>query len=71
MESDQILRIGDVARRVGLGRATIYRYIARGDFPPPIALGERASGWLASQVMEWIQSRPRRDRVASVNGGER
>ncbi len=70
-QSDCILRIGEVARRVGLARATLYRLIARGDFPAPVRLGLRASGWRLSEVLEWVQTRPKRDRLAPVNGGGR
>jgi predicted DNA-binding transcriptional regulator AlpA len=34
----QLLRIGEVARRLGLHRASIYRKVANGDFPPPVRL---------------------------------
>lgn len=54
-----ILRIGDVRARTGLGRSTIYALAAAGKFPRPVRLTERASGWHANEIDEWIASRPR------------
>jgi prophage regulatory protein len=68
-QSDCILRIGEVTRRVGLARATLYRYVSRGDFPAPVRLGSRASGWRLSEVLEWVQTRPKREPLAPVRGG--
>jgi prophage regulatory protein len=52
-----ILRLRDLQHRVNLSRSMIYARIAAGDFPPPIALGPRAVGWLAADVQKWIRSR--------------
>jgi prophage regulatory protein len=56
-ENQSVLRLRDVTRRVGLQRASIYRGIAKGTFPKPIALGIRARGWLESEINAWIASR--------------
>ncbi len=57
IEKTSVLRLKDVIRRIGLQRASIYRGIAAGTFPPPIALGKRARGWLERDVEGWIASR--------------
>lgn len=63
---DRILRLPAVADRTGLSRTTIYRKAAAGDFPPPVKLGARASGWHESVVDAWIASRePAGDRGAA------
>jgi len=54
-----ILRVSEVARRVGLSRTTIWRRERSGDFPLRIRLGGRSVGWLDSEVEEWLESRPR------------
>jgi prophage regulatory protein len=43
----------------GLGRSTIYKLIARGEFPKPIhPLGHcRVAAWIASDVQQWIADR--------------
>lgn len=53
----KILRLNEVKARTGLGRSTIYLRIAQGSFPKSIALGERAVGWLESDLDEWINER--------------
>jgi len=52
-----ILRLKDLLQRIRLSRSTIYVKIAAGEFPPPIALGLRAVGWLESDIQKWIESR--------------
>jgi prophage regulatory protein len=58
--TDRFLRLPDVSGVTGLSRATIYRKIAANDFPRPMSLGVRASGWLESEVQAWLASRARR-----------
>lgn len=47
-------RLRDVIRISALSRSTIYRRIAEGRFPPPMALGGRASGWPREELQAWI-----------------
>lgn len=47
-------RMVDVVRITGLSRATVYRRIAEGRFPPPVHLGGRACGWRAAALQVWI-----------------
>ena len=57
----RILRLKQVVTAVGLGKSSIYRKIQVGTFPPPIKLGGvRASGWLVSEIDEWIEDQVRR-----------
>jgi len=53
----KIYRLTQVMDCTGLGRSTVYKYIAEGLFPKPIQLGERAVGWLESEVTDWIKAR--------------
>jgi len=55
----RIIRLREVASRIGLSRSTIYQKIASGDFPAPVDLGGRRVGWWECEVDEWIASRPR------------
>jgi prophage regulatory protein len=52
-----IIRLPEVERRTGYRRSAIYRKIREGKMPAPIKLGDRASGWLESEIDEWIQAR--------------
>ena len=47
-----------VAQKTGLSRATIYRYVARGEFPQRRKVGPGRVAWLASEVTAWSLSRP-------------
>lgn len=41
----------------GLGRSTIYNYIADKTFPKPVKLGKRSVAWVESEVQDWILAR--------------
>ena len=56
-ENDKIIRLSDVCNLVGLSKAQIYHLISKNEFPPQIKLGERASGWVFSEVLEWCDSK--------------
>ncbi|TFB36437.1 AlpA family transcriptional regulator [Pseudomonas sp. F01002] len=53
----RIIRLKDVKHATGLGRSTIYKYISEGSFPKPVPLGDRAVGWVESEVMGWVMAR--------------
>lgn len=53
----QLVRLPSVLKLTGLGRSTIYRWIADGSFPAPVRLGPRAVAWRWSDLDRWAQSR--------------
>lgn len=70
----KIDRLPVVKDRTGMGRSTIYKKIALGEFPAPIALGARSVGWDAAEVDAWIAERLKnggRERVGRVVGKSR
>lgn len=65
-DGSRILRFKQVAALVGLGKSSIYRKVQEGTFPKPIKLGsERASGWISTEVYDWIDEQIRRSRKAA------
>lgn len=56
-QTDRILRFPEVKARVGLCRSHIHNLVSQGKFPAPIKLGARASGWIESEIDQFIQSR--------------
>ncbi len=44
-------------KRTGLSRSTVYLMISRKEFPPPVSLGERAVGWVESEIDQWLDAR--------------
>ena len=56
--AERFLRVEAVCDRVGSSRATLYREISLGRFPPPVKIfGKRASAWLESEVNAFVASR--------------
>ena len=53
----RIIRLCEVLANTGLARSSVYRYVADGSFPKPVSLGDRAVGWVESEVLEWILER--------------
>lgn len=51
-----VLRLPEVERRTGLTRPTIYRKAKDGSFPRPIRLGGNSSGWVESEVNDWLSN---------------
>lgn len=56
-EKPSILRRKQVEWLTGLSRSTMYHLIEEGAFPKPVNLGQRAVGWLESEVDVWLASR--------------
>lgn len=50
---DRFLRINVVLDRTGLSRATLYRKVHAGTFPPQHKIAERCCGWRESEVSIW------------------
>ena len=61
----RIFRRNDLPRITGFSIAWVYQLIGRGEFPAPIQLGERAVGWLESDIAEW-----QRQRIEERDGAE-
>jgi prophage regulatory protein len=56
---DTFMRKRDVLKATGLSHSVLYVLIARGEFPRPIKLGQRAVAWSASEIAKWQQARMR------------
>ncbi len=52
-----ILRRPDVEAKTGLSRSGIYDLMKAGKFPRPVPLGEKAVGWIQSEIETWIEER--------------
>lgn len=52
--------VDQVAARLGLSRASIWRYTrADASFPKPIKLSAGCVRWRSDEVEQWLASRPR------------
>ncbi len=54
--SETLLPLRAVLACTSLSRSSVYRFMAEGTFPKPVALGTRKA-WLESEVSEWIDAR--------------
>ena len=52
--SYKILRLPEVKSKTGLSRSSIYVRMSKGEFPQSISLGERAVGWVESDIELWV-----------------
>ncbi|UCX06275.1 helix-turn-helix transcriptional regulator [Shewanella glacialimarina] len=53
----RLIKLKAVMDCTGLGRSTIYKYIADKTFPKPAKLGKRSVAWVESEVQDWILER--------------
>ena len=51
---DQLLTAVEAGQLARISRATIYKLVARGEFPAPLKVGAKCSRWKRSEVMRWI-----------------
>lgn len=63
--SRRVLRLPTVLDITGLARSTLYKAMKDGKFPAAISLGDRAVGWLESDVLAWLDSRVAMSREAA------
>ena len=66
-----ILRLPAVLDRIGLSRSTVYDMMARGTFPRPVRLSERAVGWRETDIEGWLAARSETVPGASFRRGRR
>jgi prophage regulatory protein len=57
---ERLIRIDEVRHICGLSRSSIYANIQKGEFPAQVKLSKKASGWVYSEVLQWISSRAAR-----------
>ncbi|WP_286997989.1 helix-turn-helix transcriptional regulator [Comamonas sp. UBA7840] len=63
----RIIRLNEVINRTGLGKTSLYKFIKAKTFPQPIALGERAVGWVEAEVDQWITARINERELSKIN----
>ncbi|WP_350024854.1 helix-turn-helix transcriptional regulator [Providencia rettgeri] len=63
---ENLIRLPEVQRRTGYGKAWIYRLINAGKFPQSVKIGTRSIAFIESEVDEWVASKI----AESRSGGE-
>ncbi|MBA0207254.1 AlpA family transcriptional regulator [Pectobacterium aroidearum] len=51
----RLIRLSEVMKKTGFGKAWIYRLISQNRFPQPVKIGIRAVAFVESEIDEWIQ----------------
>lgn len=51
----RLLKISDVVREVSLSQATIYRMMARGEFPRSRVISRQRVAWIEAEIEAWKQ----------------
>lgn len=64
VEPIRILRLPAVVTKTGLSKSTIYGRLRCRDFPEPVSLGRRATGFLEHEVEAWLQNLVAQSRTA-------
>ena len=65
LQTVTILRVPALVKKLGIGRSTVYDWLdPKSDrydptFPLRLKLGEKAVGWLESEIDEWILNKNR------------
>ena len=55
--ADKHLRRPAVEELTGLSRSTIYDLMAKGEFPRPVKLTQKAVAWPESAIVDWLSQR--------------
>lgn len=63
---ENLIRLPEVQRRTGYGKAWIYKLINAGKFPQSVKIGTRSIAFIESEVDEWVASKI----AESRSGGE-
>jgi prophage regulatory protein len=66
----ELLKLPEVMKQTTLGKSTIYAYVRNGKFPSPIEVGDRAVGWVQSEISDWVQDRINASRTTAYWGKE-
>ena len=53
----RVIRLPEVKQRTGLSRSSIYRLMARENFPQSCKLSERIIAWVEADIDSWIAER--------------
>jgi predicted DNA-binding transcriptional regulator AlpA len=58
MEQSYIIRPSELCRKLNLSRTTIWRMEVKGELPQRKKVGERAVGWLSTDIEKWMGDLP-------------
>ena len=63
-----VLRAGELAEVLGVSIATVHRWHRNGRLPAKRRVGPNVTGWLASDIAEWLKGLPPVSSAAVCHG---
>ncbi|HCT6997930.1 AlpA family transcriptional regulator [Providencia rettgeri] len=63
---ENLIRLPEVMRRTGYGKAWIYVLISRNEFPKPVKIGSRSIAFVESEIDRWVLSKITKSRAMEV-----
>lgn len=57
LSASRILRGGELAKRLGISRVTLWRWARQGIIPKGHQIGPNTVGWLESEIDDWWTER--------------
>ncbi len=65
----KLIREPDCRALTGIPRSTRYALMAKGQFPRPIKIGQKAVAWVESDVLDWIHNRIEQSKGRKAHDG--
>ena len=65
-QSERLIDVMEIGRRLGCGRTHVHNMVKRGEFPEPLRMG-RNRRWRESTVDRWIRALAGEDAPSSTN----
>lgn len=56
LPAEGFVRVGTLARLLGIATVTVWRWTANGKLPKPVKLSERVTAWRAEDVRNWMNA---------------
>ena len=64
---NELITLKEIRQMLGIGRTAGYALINKPDFPAPISVSSKTLRWVASEVMNWLDSqRGRKSRTKKI-----
>lgn len=66
ISKESLIRLPEVQRRTGYGKAWIYKLISAGKFPQSVKIGSRSIAFVESEVDAWVANKIAESRSEEV-----
>lgn len=63
---ENLIRLPEVQRRTGYGKAWIYKLINAGKFPQSVKIGTRSIAFIESEIDAWVANKIAESRTGEV-----